>query len=77
MAKFDGERKPEDGEQYNRFLGRCTVILSTEVWKKDSDVALVGFLSNEKCNGLQGYYANRKSDPKRGFIFPIWLFSYE
>lgn len=77
MAGFDGERKPEDGEHYNRFLGRRIVILTSEVWKENSDYALVGFLSNENCNGKQGYYANRKSDPKRGFIFPVWLFSYE
>ena len=41
MTEFAGERKPEDGGHYNRPLGKRTVILSSEVWKDDSDLLLL------------------------------------
>lgn len=41
MTEFAGERKPEDGGHHNRFLGKRTVILSSEVWKDDSDLLLL------------------------------------
>lgn len=41
MTEFAGERKPEGGGLYNRFLGKRTVILSPEVWKDDSDLLLL------------------------------------